>query len=61
MPDSFEVRLLDAAKEDIAETADPARLLNKIEELKSHPTKRGTPLSGDLAGYYSFTDPCTGR
>lgn len=52
--DRYEVRLLDGAKEDIQESGDPKRLLNKIEELEVAPAERGQPLRNELAGYYSL-------
>jgi len=54
MPRRFEVRFLDPALEDIQESGDPERILNKIEELQTDPEKRGKPLRNQLAGYYSL-------
>ena len=53
MADSYEVTLSDPAKEDVEESGDPKQLLDKIEELKTAPAKRGDALRDELAGLYS--------
>ena len=50
----FEVRFLDAAVEDVSDSTDPERIVDKAEELEKSPSKRGKPLKGELAGLYSL-------
>jgi len=54
MPTPFSIEILEPALQDIEESGDPERLFNKIEELKTAPTRRGKALRNELTGYYSL-------
>lgn len=53
MASSFEVEIPDPALEDIANSGDPERLLDKIEEIEKHPYARGKSLKRELSHLHS--------